>query len=139
MKMANTQALTFTCNLHRQRQEHGRLVLRSGAKSAAVAAPVGRVPRISRLMALALRFEDLLRRGEVKDYAELARLGHVTRARVTQTMNLLLLAPDIQEAILFLPLVESGHDPIKEWQVRPIAAEANWTKQRRLWRHIQPR
>src|SRR3712207_3152134 len=34
---------------------------------------------------------------------KVARLGHVTRARVTQIMNLLNLAPDIQEAILFLP------------------------------------
>jgi hypothetical protein len=76
----------------------------------------------------------MVRRGEVKDYAELARLGHVTRARVTQIMNLLNLAPDIQEAILFLPAVERGHDPVKEWQVRPIAAEAVWAKQRKRWR-----
>jgi hypothetical protein len=40
-------------------------------------------------MALAVRFEVMLKRGEVKDYAELARVGHVTRARVTQIMNLL--------------------------------------------------
>jgi hypothetical protein len=44
----------------------------------------------------------------------LADLGHVTRARVCQIMNLLQLAPDIQEAILFLPRVEGGRDPIKE-------------------------
>ena len=42
------------------------------------------------------------------DFAELARVGHVTRARVTQIMNLLNLSPDIQEALLFLPLVEEG-------------------------------
>jgi hypothetical protein len=84
-------------------------------------------------MALAIRFDDMLQRGEVHDYAELARVGHVTRARVTQIMNLLMLAPDIQEAILFLPLVESGHDQIKEWEVRPIAAEASWSRQRGMW------
>ncbi len=72
----------------------------------------------------------------MKDYAELARLGHVTRARVTQIMNLLNLAPDIQEAILFLPAVEGGRDPIKEWQVRPVAAEAVWARQRDLWRPL---
>ena len=96
--------------------------------------PLGRVPRIARLMALAIRFDDLLRRGEVADYAELARLGHVTRARVTQIMNLLDLAPDIQEAILFLPPTHAGYDPIKEWQIRPIAATSDWTRQRKLWR-----
>jgi hypothetical protein len=75
----------------------------------------------------------------VKDYAELARLGHVTRARVTQVMNLLQLAPDIQEAILFMPEVEEGRDPVKEWQVRPIAAEVNWGRQRGMWRELAAR
>jgi hypothetical protein len=61
------------------------------------------IPRIARLMALAIRFEGLLRSGTIRDCAELARLGRVTRARVTQIMKLLNLAPDIQEQILFLP------------------------------------
>jgi hypothetical protein len=94
-------------------------------------APTGRVPKVARLMALAIKFDGMLARGEVKDYAELARLGHVTRARVTQIMNLLNLAPDIQEAILFLPPVQRGRDPLKEWQVRPVAAEVVWAEQRK--------
>ena len=57
----------------------------------------------------------------------------MTRARVTQIMNLLNLAPDIQEAILFLPLIEGGREPVKEWQVRPVAAEVEWPAQRRMW------
>ena len=60
--------------------------------------PAGRVPRIARLMALALRFEHLVQSGTVRDYAELARLGQVSRARLTQITNLLHLAPDLQEA-----------------------------------------
>lgn len=72
---------------------------------------VGRVPRISRLMALAIRFDELLQQGHVKDYADIARLGHVTRARATQIMNLLNLSPDIQEEILFLPPTVAGRDP----------------------------
>lgn len=64
----------------------------------------GNVPRVSKLMALAIRLEELVQRGEVRDYADLARLGYVTRARITQIMNLLNLAPDIQENLLFLPL-----------------------------------
>ena len=43
-----------------------------------------RIPRISRYMALAIHFEDLIRRGIITDYTDLARLGHVTRARVTE-------------------------------------------------------
>src|ERR1700675_1107837 len=60
----------------------------------------GRLPRITRLMALAVRFEELLRRGTAKDYADLARLGGVSRARITQVMNLRNLAPALQERIL---------------------------------------
>ena len=82
-------------------------------------------------MALAIKFEGMLGRGEVNDYAELSWLGDVTRGRVTQIMNLLNLAPDIQEAILFLPTTERGRDPIKGWQVRPVAAETMWAGQRR--------
>ncbi len=52
-------------------------------------------------MALAIRFKGLIRRGQVRDYAHLSRLGNVTRARITRIMNLLYLAPDIQEALLF--------------------------------------
>ncbi len=93
----------------------------------------GNVLRISRLMALAIRFEGLIRRGEVRDYADLARLGYVTRARITQIMNLLNLAPDIQEALLFLPRTIQGRDPIREKDVRPIAAVPHWNRQRAMW------
>lgn len=97
------------------------------------ATPVGRVPRVAKLMALAIRFEQMVRDGVVADYAEIARLGHVTRARMSQIMALLNLAPDIQEAVLDLPLVESGKDPITERDMRPIAAELDWERQRELW------
>jgi hypothetical protein len=95
--------------------------------------PKGRVPRVSRLMALALRFEELVRDGVVADYAELARLGHVTRARVSQIMNLTLLAPDIQESLLFLSPIEKGRDRIILRNLQPIAMTLDWRKQRKLW------
>ena len=79
----------------------------------------GRVPRISRLMALAIRFDELIARGDIKNYAQLARLGHITRARVTQIMNLLHLAPDLQEQILLLPRIQAGRRPD---QTRRVAA-----------------
>jgi hypothetical protein len=84
-------------------------------------------------MALALRFDQLVREGAVASYAELARLGHVTPARVSQVMNLLCLAPDIQEQILFLPRTEQGRDPVILHQLQPIAQTLDWKKQRRLW------
>jgi hypothetical protein len=88
-------------------------------------------------MALAIRFDKLLRDGVARDYADLARLGGVTRARLTQIMNLLLLAPDIQEALLFLPRTTHGRDPIAEPQIRPIASVPGWSKQRRMWRVLK--
>jgi len=91
----------------------------------------GRVPRIARLMALALRFEHLVQSGTVRHYAELARLGQVSRARVTQIMNLLHLAPDIQEAILFLPRVHSGRDPVHLDHLQALTSILDWRVQRR--------
>lgn len=99
--------------------------------------PPGRVPRVSRLMALAIRFDRLLRDGTVADQSELARLTHVTQPRMTQIMNLLHLAPDIQEELLFLPRVVGGKDPITEKMLRPIAAETSWERQREMWRKVQ--
>jgi hypothetical protein len=97
-------------------------------KTAAPAPP--RIPRIARLMALAIKFQEMIDRGEVKDYAELARLGYVTRARVTQIMNLTPLAPQIQEQLL-LGLVASHKLPT-EASFRSAAAEAHWPEQQKI-------
>lgn len=112
--------------------------LREGDAPKKSVAP-GRLPRISRLMALAIHIEQLVADGTLRDYAEAARLGHVTRARISQIMNLINLAPEIQEQILFLPRVEHGHDPISEHDLRPIAANLNWRTQRRQWRDLLAR
>ncbi len=98
----------------------------------------GRTARASRLMALAIQFDEQLRGGVVSDYVQLARLGHVSHARISQVMNLLSLAPDIQEAILFLPLTVRGRAPIRESHLRPIAAVPDWREQRRMWRTLVP-
>jgi len=98
--------------------------------------PLGRVPRVARLLALALRLEQLVQTGVIANYAELARLGHVSRARVTQILNLRWLAPDLQEAILFLPPTVRGRDPIPLHQLQQVAAELDWEHQRRLWQAL---
>ena len=114
----------------------GPKVRRSGADSASL--PLGRVPRVARLMALALRLDELVRTGQIGSYRELALLGQVTRARVSQIMSLLGLAPDLQEALLFLPPTRRGRDPIILADLMPIAAAFDWRKQRRLWRRLLP-
>jgi len=99
--------------------------------------PNGKLPRVTRLMALAIKFDGMLREGLVADYADLARLGLVTRARMTQVMNLLNLAPDIQEAILFLPARTRGREAIAERNLRPLTRIASWERQRKVWRELR--
>jgi len=118
--------------------------VRRPAKSRAIEAardvpetePPGRVPRISRLMALAIYFDRLLREGKVRDQSELARLAHVTQPRMTQIMNLNLLAPDIQEEILLLPRVSVGREQAHERMLRTVAASCDWARQRQAWRKL---
>ncbi|MBI1955069.1 MAG: hypothetical protein HYS38_01600 [Acidobacteria bacterium] len=73
-----------------------------------------------------------MRLGVVHDYADLARLGHVTRARMTQIMNLLNLAPDIQEMLLFLPPTSAGRESITERDLRQMTAIVRWDRQRKM-------
>lgn len=109
----------------------GRKELREGKQEPA--SPLARVPRIARWMALAIHFDRLISSGEIKTYSALGRLGGVTRARVTQIMNLLQLAPDIQESLLFLTVPEKGRDPICLRELQPIALRLDWGEQRRMW------
>jgi hypothetical protein len=129
-----TTTWTIERPVHFRHAGHGRgKQAHEGLAPADLSLPTGRVPRVAKLMALALRFDDLVRTGEIASYAELARLGHVTRARVCQILNLVCLAPDIQEALLFLPRTERGRDRIILADVQPIAAMPDWRKQRRRW------
>lgn len=98
--------------------------------------PSGRVPRVARLMALAIKMESVLRQGGTLSQTDLAELGRVTKARMTQILNLTLLSPGIQAEILGLPPVERGHDPISESDLRPICAEPCWSRQEELWRRL---
>jgi len=113
---------------------HGRKQIDT-PKPKKIGAPA-KLPHITKLMALAIRLEHLLATGQVKDQAEIARTAGITRARVTQIINLTQLAPDIQEAILDL---EPTTDPVprfREREVRTIAILPNWEKQRARWKVI---
>ena len=94
-----------------------------------------RIPRVTRLMALAIKFQDMLDRGEVQDYADLARLGYVTRARLTQIMNMLNLAPDIQAEILGTDGLAIGN--VSERRTRLISKVVCWNYQRRAWLQLK--
>jgi hypothetical protein len=101
--------------------------------------PEGRVPRVSRLMALAIHCDRLVRSGEVRDFAEIARLAGVTRARMSQITNLLNLAPEIQEEILFLPRTREGRDALGESDLRELlGADFEWARQLQKWSSLRP-
>src|SRR5687768_2171957 len=135
--MSDGSPLTLECKVHFATSRRGRKRLTAGEAPMAPAEPDGRVPHVARLMALAIRMQGLLQTGGVSDSAELGRLGHVTRARVTQIMNLTMLAPDLQGQVLFLPCVHRGRSPVTEHDLRPIAAEPDWGRQRRMSVQLQ--
>jgi len=114
---------------------------RLGVRRAPTPKPVepGRIPRVSRLMALAIKIDKLIQSGAITDFAEAAKLGRISRARMSQIANLTLLAPSIIEEVLHLPKTMSGRDAIIERQIRPIAAIADWREQRRRWQDLRRR
>jgi len=95
-----------------------------------------RVPRIARLLALAWHIDGLVRSGALASYAAAAGLGHVSRARLSQIMSLLNLAPDLQEQVLFLPRPRRGRAPWTLRQLLLVAAALEWPEQRRRWRQL---
>lgn len=109
-----------------------RCTLREGQEPPAAAAPAGRIPRVAKLMALAIRCDQLLRSGAVPDASALARLARVSQPRMTQILNLTLLAPDIQERLLFLDPLEEGKSEMNEKMLRRVCAEVGWERQRTL-------
>jgi hypothetical protein len=123
-------AYTVSRKIHFQNSRRSKKTIRPGEKPKRKTA---RTPRISKLMALAIHFEQMLLDGDVEDMATLARYGQVTRARMTQIMNLLLLAPDIQEKLLNLPQTTSGRDSVILRELQALALEPDWTVQQQMW------
>lgn len=122
---------TITREIHFARKTRRKVIKPGPAPE--LPEPAGRVPRVSKLMALAIRFDQMLANGEVASMSELARIAHVTQPRMTQIMNLLHLAPDIQDELLNLPPVEAGEDPITERDLRPITKVRHWRSQHTSW------
>ena len=96
-----------------------------------------RIPRVVRLLALAIRSETLIHAGVIRDYAELARLVHVSRARVSQVMGLLNLAPNLQEELLHLAAGDCMKVALREREIRAVARVIDWRAQRELWAKLR--
>jgi hypothetical protein len=95
-----------------------------------------RIPRITRLLALAHRIDWMIRANDIRDWADAARLLGITRARMTQIAGLLLLAVDLQETIMELPPTVNGCDPVNEHDLRRVVGSADWRDQQLIWPQI---
>ena len=114
--------------------QHGRRQIAS-SKRPSRPKPIGRVPRVARMLALAHHFDRLITQGVVKDYADIARLTQLSRARMTQIMTLKFLAPEIQEEIAWLPN-SHGKDRVLEKDVRRVAMVVDWDEQVQYWQRL---
>lgn len=116
----------------RRQGRRGRAVgagLALRAPGTAPAPTPDRIPRVARVLALAHHWQGLIRSGAVRNQADLARLVGVSRARVTQVLSLLCLAPDVQEELLF---AMRGVRPA-EAALRLLARKIDWREQRQWW------
>ena len=99
--------------------------------------PVRRPARVALMLALAHRLEASIESGEYKDRADVARQLGFTRARVTQLLDITLLAPDIQEKVLGLEAVD-GREPMSERALRGVVGCGRWREQRIVWALVRP-
>jgi hypothetical protein len=128
------ERVSLSIPIHLATPSH-RTIVREGPKPAR---PTARIARVSRLLALAHHFQNLLDTGVVRTQMELAALAKVTTARITQIMNLLFLAPDIQEEILFMPPITQGQPAVTERHLRQVLKTVVWSEQRERWAAIRP-
>jgi hypothetical protein len=98
--------------------------------------PVHRPARVARMLALAHRLQEAIERGEYQDRAELARVLGVTKARVSQILDLTLLAPEIQDEILLYEKGDGHERFLTDRVLLGIAGKSNWSDQRPRWSHI---
>lgn len=111
--------------------------VRARARAEAATA-VRRYPaRIARQLALAHALQRRVGQGEFRDYADMARALGFTRARITQLMDLLLLAPDIQAEILRLEFPAGAPQPT-ERALRRVLRSPVWAEQRHTWEPVSP-
>lgn len=100
-------------------------------------APTRRPAKLAQLLALAHHIEALIAAGDVHHRADAACRMGLTRARITQLLDLTLLAPDLQESILFAEAVE-GIEPFGEREAREVLRLRSWAEQRARWRRLVP-
>lgn len=122
-------------------ERKGRVVRLSSeppeAKAKAEVEPVRRPAHVARMLALAHHIQWAIDRRVVADRAEVARKLGLTRARITQLLDLTLLAPDLQARVLALEAVD-GVEPLTERELREVVHTGSWAQQRGKWAAVLP-
>jgi hypothetical protein len=126
--MSGTKSVEVSFRLH-----SGPRTQTIAPQKSTIAQSPGRLPNVTRVLALAIHFQNMITCSDAKDYADVARLGGLCRERVSQIMRLLYLAPDIQVELLYLPPTGTGRYPVSETAVRKIANLLSWNDQRQEW------
>ena len=95
---------------------------------------VQKEPHLRRSLILAYDIQTLLRSGKAASLTQVGKWLNMTHSRISQLMTLLLLAPDIQEEIVF---DKTGKvNGLTERHIRLIPVEADWQKQQELWQQV---
>jgi hypothetical protein len=92
-------------------------------------------PSLRFCLVLAHQIQELFDQGKVKSLSEAAVLLNMCNARISQVLNLVSLAPEIQKEIL-IPNIEAT-EKITEFHIRCIAMEPKWGKQIETWTKIK--
>ncbi|MBU9888649.1 MAG: recombinase family protein [Candidatus Omnitrophica bacterium] len=93
-------------------------------------------PPVRRQLLLAHQIRQLMSKGQVRDLHQVAKWAHIHRSRLYQIMNLLYLAPQIQEDIIFRDYPKLAKTT--ERHLRHITEEIDWQKQIALWKLFLP-
>lgn len=125
-------AVALSSPLVRQRDRAGRVFF-SGAAPPPPTGPVRRPAKLAITLAIARYLDAQLAHRQVHDRAELAKLLGLSRARITQILDLVLLDPRIQEEVLFAEAIDGVEPPFTQATARRVALIPLWSEQRAAW------
>jgi plasmid maintenance system antidote protein VapI len=131
-EVTSHRAKILTGMVVRVKRTHVEYVSPERAPKAGPLPATRRPAKVARMLALAHHIQNAIDRGLVADRAAVARALGVTRARITQLLNLTLLAADIQEMVLSLE-ASNGVEPVFEGRLRRLVNLTAWEGQRKVW------
>ncbi len=97
-------------------------------------AEIRKEPRLRHTLILAYHIQDIISGNKAKDFTQIAKWLNMTKARLSQIMNFVNLAPCIQEEILLSK--NNKIQELTEYKIHAITIESDWEKQKKLWKEL---